>query len=308
MSGPSGASGPVVLVAEASRTLATLIRLTLQADGYQPHWVSSGREALSFARQHEPAMAIVDAGLRDLGGYDVVDALRAQESTQQMPVLMLHHDYDTVDHSRLTRARVDDVMAKPFERQALLTRVRALLPHVGNAPLAMVSQAKLARIERLSQAPLASANPRQIFERSATAPLRSLPQAPPPLASASERPPVSATAVAPVEELTRGPSTDGAVASSSNPPLVSGQPSPAVDPSALEAMVGRAVDVAVAEALAGFGAKLEARLDERLQQALDTEVRQLVKNNAESIVWKTVGELTEDLIREEIERLTANDP
>ena len=222
-----------VLVAEASRTLTTLIRLTLSPAGYRLRFVASGREALRLVRLGGVDLLILDAGLADLSGYEVVEALRAAAATARVAVLLTHNDYDVPDRRRISRARIDDVLTKPFERQALLERVRALAPAAVSGTVAAMSE----RVEPLD-------------------------------------------------------------------PAVS-------TPDPLEALSGDsladAVDAAVARATAELGPRLDAMLAERLEQALDSEVRKLVKSKAESIVWKAVGELAEDLIREEITRLTQGD-
>jgi len=219
-----------VVVAESSRTLATLIRLTLSGPGYRLRFVNRGREVLDAVRRGPTHLVVLDAGLSDLSGYDVAEALRGDPATRAVPIILTHHDYDPPDRARIQRLDIADVVPKPFERQSLLERVRAIVP------------------------------PRPIETE--------------PKATAGDPARVAPGAIAAL--------TDEAL--------------------------NKAVDAAVLRAVAGLGPRLEALLDARLEQALDTEVRQLVKSKAESIVWKAVGELAEGLIRDEITRLTTNDP
>lgn len=128
-----------ILVAEPSPTLTTLIRLTLQSDELELAFVRDGRSALSKARELRPDLIICDAHLPELDGYALTEALRRDPTLSGVIVLLTIADYETPDVERMAHLEVADVLTKPFERYALLERVRALTedlaPRGGGAAL-----------------------------------------------------------------------------------------------------------------------------------------------------------------------------
>jgi DNA-binding response OmpR family regulator len=126
---------PRVLVVEDDRPIAEVLQRSLRMEGYDVRTSGDGREALDAAHAFLPDLVVLDLGLPGLDGIEVARRLRAHDDT---PILMLTAR-DALD------ARVegldsgaDDYLVKPFERQELLARMRALLrrrPPRGAAPL-----------------------------------------------------------------------------------------------------------------------------------------------------------------------------
>jgi DNA-binding response OmpR family regulator len=126
---------PRVLVVEDDRPIAEVLQRSLRMEGYDVRTSWDGREALDAAHAFLPDLVVLDLGLPGLDGIEVARRLRAHDDT---PILMLTAR-DALD------ARVegldsgaDDYLVKPFERQELLARMRALLrrrPPRGAAPL-----------------------------------------------------------------------------------------------------------------------------------------------------------------------------
>jgi DNA-binding response OmpR family regulator len=124
-----------VLVVEDDHEIAQTLQRSLRLDGYEVRIAGDGEEALEQAVAYNPDLVILDLGLPKLDGIEVARRLRAADD---VPILMLTAR-DAVD------ARVegldsgaDDYLVKPFERQELLARLRALLrrrPPRGSASL-----------------------------------------------------------------------------------------------------------------------------------------------------------------------------
>jgi len=132
-------SRPVrVLVVEDDADIAQVLQRSLRIEGYEARIAADGEAALEEYRDYAPDMLVLDLGLPKLDGVDV--ARRLREAGEDVPILMLTAR-DALD------ARVegldsgaDDYLVKPFERQELLARMRALLrrrPPRGMAPLAV---------------------------------------------------------------------------------------------------------------------------------------------------------------------------
>ena len=126
-----------VLIVEDDRAICSFMRRVLEANGYESIIVGTGREALSMLTSHCPDVVILDLGLPDMDGMDVLTQLRAWSL---MPVVVVSARTDEREKVRALDAGADDYITKPFGTSELLARLRTAIRHTrttsGNASIA----------------------------------------------------------------------------------------------------------------------------------------------------------------------------
>ena len=120
-----GPVGPRVLIADDDRAIRESLRRALTLNGYQVTAVADGVEALSTARREPCDALVLDVMMPGVDGLGVCRVLRADGD--RTPILMLTARVETSDRVAGLDAGADDYLAKPFELEELLARLRALL-------------------------------------------------------------------------------------------------------------------------------------------------------------------------------------
>jgi two-component system, OmpR family, response regulator MprA len=124
-----------VLVVEDDEEIAQALQRSLRMEGYEVRIAGDGVSALDDAHAFLPDLVVLDLGLPRLDGIDVAKRLREDDD---VPILMLTARDALEARVDGLDAGADDYLVKPFERQELLARLRALLrrrPPRGSAPL-----------------------------------------------------------------------------------------------------------------------------------------------------------------------------
>jgi two-component system, OmpR family, response regulator MprA len=124
-----------VLVIEDDAEIADVLRRFLRQEGHEVRTAADGEEALDAAPEFVPDLVILDLGLPGIDGVEVCRRLRADGD---VPILILTARAETEDRVEGLDSGADDYLVKPFERQELLARIRALLrrrPPRGSASL-----------------------------------------------------------------------------------------------------------------------------------------------------------------------------
>ena len=118
-----------ILVVDDEPQIVRALGIHLRARGYEVVTATDGTEALHAAAARVPDLVILDLGLPDLDGVDVITGLRGWSS---VPILVLSGRTDSVDKVDAFDAGADDYVTKPFGMDELLARLRAMLRR--NAP------------------------------------------------------------------------------------------------------------------------------------------------------------------------------
>ena len=113
-----------VLVVEDDLLLRRPLTLTLGAQGYDVVSVADGRSALEEAAVRVPDLVVLDLGLPDMDGAQVIEQLRAWSA---MPIVVLSARDSQTEKVRALDAGADDYVTKPFGMEELLARIRVAL-------------------------------------------------------------------------------------------------------------------------------------------------------------------------------------
>ena len=114
-----------ILIVEDEPRIVAFLTKGLKAAGFAPHTTSTGLEAVELALQTSFDLIILDVGLPDIDGFEVLQRLRGQGVTA--PVIMLTARSSVADRVAGLEGGADDYMPKPFSFEELLARIRVRL-------------------------------------------------------------------------------------------------------------------------------------------------------------------------------------
>ena len=120
-----------VLIVEDDTSIAQFVAASLSAGGLRPITATTAAQGLDEARDHQPKLVIVDLGLPDLDGIELIARLRARSTT---PILVLSARTQEAQKIAALDAGADDYLTKPFGVGELLARVRAMLRRAAASP------------------------------------------------------------------------------------------------------------------------------------------------------------------------------
>ena len=115
-----------ILVIEDEKSISHFISTVLNNNGYEAMQAQTGEEALSMISSHCPDLVILDLGLPDMDGLDILRSLRSWSSLPVVVVSARHHEHDKVE---ALDYGADDYISKPFGTSELLARIRTAIRH-----------------------------------------------------------------------------------------------------------------------------------------------------------------------------------
>jgi two-component system KDP operon response regulator KdpE len=115
-----------VLVVDDEPPIRKLLRMGLSAQGYQTLDAPNGKTALELLRE-APDLIILDLGLPDMAGHDLLRMIRARD--EKIPIVVLSSRDDEAGKVQALDSGADDYVTKPFGMDELLARMRAALRH-----------------------------------------------------------------------------------------------------------------------------------------------------------------------------------
>ncbi len=121
----NSSSAATILVVDDDRAIRESLDRALALEGYRVIAASDGAQALDLVAAHNPAVVVLDLMMPNVDGLTVCRRLRARRD--RTPILMLTARTETSDRVSGLDAGADDYLAKPFDLDELLARIRALL-------------------------------------------------------------------------------------------------------------------------------------------------------------------------------------
>src|SRR6185369_5301394 len=115
-----------ILLADDSITIQKVIGIIFGGEEYSLTVVDNGKAALEKAREVSPDVLLIDAIMPGMSGYEVCEAIRATPSLAEKPLLLLTGSFEPFDEVKARSCGADDFLAKPFESQQIITKVREM--------------------------------------------------------------------------------------------------------------------------------------------------------------------------------------
>lgn len=132
-----------ILIADDDPQILRALRITLRARGYEIITALNGTEAVNAAIEHRPDIFMLDLGMPELDGIQVIQGLRGWTHA---PILVVSGRTGDADKVEALDAGADDYVTKPFSIDELLARIRALtrrLPNQESAPVIRIADTSI---------------------------------------------------------------------------------------------------------------------------------------------------------------------
>jgi DNA-binding response OmpR family regulator len=118
---------PYILIVDDEWMNRELLNAYLKIGGYRVGEANSGEKALEMIAEEAPALVMLDVHLSGISGFEVCRRLKDDATTRAIPILMVTALDSPEDQQEAAAAGADGFVAKPFEMQTLLERIRSTL-------------------------------------------------------------------------------------------------------------------------------------------------------------------------------------
>ncbi|MEM8783519.1 MAG: response regulator [Planctomycetota bacterium] len=118
---------PLVLVCDDESHIVHVVSLKLRNAGYEVQTAQDGAEGLELARQRTPDLLITDYQMPRMNGVELCAAFREDAALAKVPAMMLTARGFRLDPLEVRRARIAEVLSKPFSPREVLSKVQELL-------------------------------------------------------------------------------------------------------------------------------------------------------------------------------------
>ncbi|MGK2950452.1 MAG: response regulator transcription factor [Acidimicrobiales bacterium] len=119
---------PTVLIVEDDPVILRLLEVNFDLEGFTVLLAHDGAEGIEVARTERPDVIVSDIMMPRVSGLELLAALKGDDATSAIPIILLSAKAQTADLKAGTEAGADDYVTKPFEPLDLVERVNALLP------------------------------------------------------------------------------------------------------------------------------------------------------------------------------------
>src|SRR5690242_13343294 len=149
--------GKKILLADDSITIQKVIELTFSDEDFEVVTVGNGRRAIERVQDVRPDIVLCDIIMPEKDGYEVCEFIKKQPALSHIPVLLLTGAFEPFDQDRASRVGCDGFLAKPFEPQTLIAKVKDLLSQAGTRTVAPTRAAASAPSPAPAPMPVAAA-------------------------------------------------------------------------------------------------------------------------------------------------------
>ena len=119
-----------ILVVEDEKEIADTLNYVLSNENFEPIWVATAEQALAKLKANKVALAILDVGLPDITGFELLKSIR--KSGSDIPVIFLTARAEEIDRIVGLELGADDYVCKPFSPREVVTRVKVILKRASN--------------------------------------------------------------------------------------------------------------------------------------------------------------------------------
>lgn len=116
-----------VLVVDDEPNIVLSLEFLMEQAGFEVVTAEDGEHALARVNDSQPDLLLLDISLPGISGFDVLERLRSEATTAQLPIIMLTAHGRDVEREKGMALGADDYITKPFSTQSLVEKVKALL-------------------------------------------------------------------------------------------------------------------------------------------------------------------------------------
>lgn len=116
-----------VLVVDDEPNIVLSLEFLMEQAGFEVVTAEDGEQALARVDDSQPDLLLLDISLPGISGFDVLERLRSEAATAQLPIIMLTAHGRDVEREKGMALGADDYITKPFSTQSLVEKVKALL-------------------------------------------------------------------------------------------------------------------------------------------------------------------------------------
>jgi two-component system phosphate regulon response regulator PhoB len=116
-----------ILIVEDDMAIREMMAFSLRREGYDTFKAASGHEALDQLNRVHPDLIVIDWGLPDMSGIDLIDLIRRDNVIKEVPIIMLTARAEEADKVKGLERGADDYLTKPASMLELMARIRAHL-------------------------------------------------------------------------------------------------------------------------------------------------------------------------------------
>jgi CheY-like chemotaxis protein len=116
-----------ILLADDSITIQKVVGIIFGGEEYSLTVVDNGKAAVDKAFELNPDVLLIDALMPGMSGYEVCEAVRSTPALANKPILLLTGSFEPFDEDKAKSCGADDFLAKPFESQQIVTKVKELI-------------------------------------------------------------------------------------------------------------------------------------------------------------------------------------